>query len=84
MHYTTKSPSLQRLNAEQGKWVAYQLKLRGITQAKLSAWAGCSQPQVSNTLAGRTASSKIYIVLCNILGYSSIGDLLVNSKRSAA
>ena len=83
MYSTTKSLSLQRLCASQGKWVTYQLRLRKITQVELAKRAGCSQSQVSNTLAGRTTSSKVYMALCDILGYSTIGELFVKSRRSA-
>lgn len=79
-----KSPSLQRLDSAQGKWVTYQLRLKNLTHTDIALRAGCSRPTVSNVLAGRTSSSKVYIVLCDILGYDSIGDLLASSKRRAA
>ena len=84
MDYTTRSPCLQRLNSDKGKWITYQLRLRGIRQTDIAARAGCSQSQVSNTLAGRTSSSKVYITLCDILGIGSISELLASSRRSAA
>ena len=84
MYYTTKSPSLQRLNSDKGKWVTYQLRLRGITMTEVARRAGCSLPTVSNVLAGRHSSSKVYIVLCDILGCSTISDLIASSVRSAA
>lgn len=84
MDYTTRSPCLQRLNSDKGKWITYQLRLRGIRQTDIAARAGCSQAQVSNTLAGRTSSSKVYITLCDILGFDSIRELLASPKRSAA
>lgn len=84
MHYTTKSPSLQRLTSDKGKWVTYQLRLRGLTHTELARLAGCSRPTVSNVLAGRTSSSKVYIALCDILGFSSISELLILPTRRAA
>lgn len=84
MDYTTRSPCLQRLNSDKGKWITYQLRLRGITQRDIAARSGCSQPQVANTLAGRTSSSKVYITLCDILGFDTIGELLASPRRSAA
>jgi len=84
MDYTTKSPCLQRLNSDKGKWVSYQLRLRGITHEDIARRAGCSRPQVSNVLAGRTSSSKVYIVLCDILDFSSLAELLAIPRRSAA
>lgn len=84
MNYSTRSPCLQRLNSDKGKWVGYQLKLRGITHQEVSVRAGCSRQTVTNVLAGRTSSSKVYIVLCDILGYSSLVELLASSGRSAA
>ena len=83
MYSTTKSRSLQRLNAAQGKWITYQLRLRGITHIELAKRAGCSRPLVSNVLAGRASSSKVYTALCIILGYSALSELL-SGKRSAA
>lgn len=84
MYYTTKSPSLQRLNSDKGKWVTYQLRLKGITLTEVARRAGCSLPTVSNVLAGRHSSAKVYIVLCDILGYSTVSDLFAGSIRSAA
>ncbi|MBR4630113.1 MAG: helix-turn-helix transcriptional regulator [Treponema sp.] len=83
MDYATRSPSLQRLDSDKGKWVNYQIRLRGLTQKEIAARAGCSQSQVANTLAGRTSSSKIYLVLCDILEISSIAELLATPRRSA-
>ena len=84
MQYNTKSPSLQRLNSDKGKWVNYQIRLRGLTQENIAALAGCSRSQVANTLAGRTSSSKVYLVLCDILEISSIAELLSTTERRAA
>lgn len=84
MYYTTKSPSLQRLNSDKGKWVAFQLRLKGITLTEVARRAGCSLPTVSNVLAGRHSSVKVYIVLCDILGYSAVCDLFAFGKRRAA
>ena len=82
--YRTKSPSLQRLDSDKGKWVSYQLRLKGITLTEVAQVAGCSLPTVSNVLAGRHSSAKVYIVLCNILGYSAVSDLFAFGKRRAA
>lgn len=84
MYYNTKSPSLQRLSSEQGKWVTYQLRLKNLTHTEIALRAGCSRPTVSNVLAGRTSSSKVYIVLCDILGYSTLSDLLTTPRRRVA
>ncbi|WP_297645878.1 helix-turn-helix transcriptional regulator [uncultured Treponema sp.] len=84
MDCTTRSPCLQRLDADKGKWVNYQIRLRGLTQTDIAVRAGCSQSQVSNVLAGRTSSSKVYDVLCSILGLTTVGELLIVSRRSAA
>lgn len=80
MHNNTKSRSLQRLDSAQGKWVTYQLKLRGITHANIAEAAHCSRPVVSNALAGRTSSSKVYTVLCDILGCETICELLEKNQ----
>lgn len=81
--FIPRSPCLQRLVSDKGKWVNYQIRLRGLTQKEIAARAGCSQSQVANTLAGRTSSSKIYLVLCDILEISSIAELLATPRRSA-
>ena len=83
-YYTTRSPCLQRLSSDKGKWVTYQLRLRGITHTELAKRIGCSRPTVSNVLGGRTSSSKVYITLCDILGFDTIGELLASPRRSAA
>lgn len=84
MYYITRSPSLQRLDVAQGKWVTYQLRLKNLTHTDIALRAGCSRPTVSNVLAGRTSSRKVYITLCDILGLSTISDLFANPKRSVA
>lgn len=84
MYYTTKSPSLQRLSPDKGKWVAYQLKLRNLTHADIALRAVCSRPTVSNVLAGRFSSSNVYNVLCSILGFSTMNELLEHPRRGAA
>lgn len=82
MYYTTKSPSLQRLSSDKGKWIAYQLRLRNLTHADIALRAGCSRPTVSNVLAGRVSSSNVYTILCRILGFSTMSELLAHSARS--
>lgn len=84
MQYITRCRPVQRLKADQGKWISYQLRLRNITQYDLAKLAGCSQPTVANTLAGRTSSTKVYTVLCDLLGYDIIGEMLNGSSRSVA
>ena len=84
MYYTTKSKSLQRLSSSQGKWVTYQLRLKNLTHTDIALRAGCSRPTVSNVLAGRTSSSKVYIVLCDVLGCSTLAELLAIPRRRAA
>lgn len=83
MYYTTKSPSLQRLSSDKGKWITYQLRLRNLTHADIAARAGCSRPTVSNVLAGRVSSSNVYTVLSRILGFSTMSELLAYSAKTA-
>ena len=82
--YSAKSPCLQRLTADKGKWVTYQLRLREITLTEVAHRAGCSLPTVSNVLAGRHSSAKVYSALCDILGYGTVGDLFAAGIRSMA
>ena len=75
MYTNTKSRSLQRLSSHQGKWISFQLKLKNITHDDVAEKAGCSRPSVTNVLAGRYTSSRVYEALCNILG-CSMSELL--------
>lgn len=83
MYCSTRSPCLQRLDADKGKWVTYQLRLRKITHAEIARRAGCTRAAVTNVLAGRASSIKVYVALCAILGLSAISELLTSVKRSA-
>ncbi len=83
MYCNTRSPSLQRLSAGKGKWVTYQLRLHRLTHDDVARMAGCTRPVVTNVLAGRISSAKVYDVLCKIFGLSAISELLTNEKRSA-
>lgn len=83
MYCNTRSPSLQRLDADSGKWVTYQLRLRGLTIAEVARRAGCTGSVVTNVLAGRISSAKVYVALCEILGLSAISELLAKARRSA-
>ena len=82
MDYITKSPSLQRLSRSEGKWVGYQLKLRGLTQATVAAYSNKARNTVANVLTGRISSLSVYTALCSLLGYDCIGALLADARRS--
>lgn len=84
MDYTTKSPALQRLSQSEGKWIGYQLKVRGLTQQSVAVRANKSRNTVANVLCGRISSISIYTALCELLGYESMAEMLASMRRSAA
>lgn len=83
MDYTTRSPNLQRLSRSEGKWVGYQLKVRGLTQKTVAARSRRARNTVANVLTGRISSLSVYTTLCELLGYSDMGALLAAARRSS-
>ncbi|MEE3436430.1 MAG: helix-turn-helix transcriptional regulator [Treponema sp.] len=83
MDYSARSPALQRLSRSEGKWISYQMKLRGLTQKGVAAKAGKARDTVSNVLNGRISSAAVYSALQELLGYKSMAEMLA-AARSAA
>ena len=83
MDYTTKSPALQRLSREEGKWIGYQLKIKGFTQQSVADRANRSRNTVANVLCGRISSANVYAALCELLGYASMAEMLASVRRNA-
>lgn len=81
---TTKSPALQRLSREEGKWIGYQLKIKGFTQQSVADRANRSRNTVANVLCGRISSANVYAALCELLGYASMAEMLASVRRNAA
>lgn len=84
MNYTTKSPSLQRLNRYESSWVFYKMRLKGVRQSDIARMAGMANSSVSEVLNGKKSSIRVYGALCSLLGYPDIAALFSEARRTAA
>ena len=84
MYCITRSPSLQRLERNAGKWIIFRLHLKEITLKDVAILIGMSASFVSDVLAGRRSSARVYNGICALLGYSDMNALLADARRSAA
>lgn len=84
MNYTTRSPSLQRLNRCESSWVFYKMRLKGICQSDIARVSGMANSTVSEVLNGKKSSLRVYAAVSSLLGYTDIDSLLSEARRSAA
>lgn len=84
MDYTTRSPSLQRLNRYESSWVLYKMRLNGICQSDIARISGMANSTVSEVLNGKKSSLRVYSTVSSLLGYADIGSLLVEARKRAA
>ena len=84
MNYTTRSPSLQRLERHEARWIVYKLQLQGIRQVDVARVSGMAASTVSGVLTCERSSARVYAALCKLLGYESISMLLADAQHSDA
>ena len=84
MNYTTRSPSLQRLNRCESSWVFYKMRLKGICQSDIARVSGMANSTVSEVLNGKKSSLRVYSAVSSLLGYADIGSLLREVRRMTA
>ena len=84
MNYTTRSPSLQRLNRYESGWVFYKMRLKGVRQSDIARISGMANSTVSEVLNGKKSSLRVYSAVSSLLGYPDIDSLLSEARRSAA
>jgi hypothetical protein len=68
---------------EQGAWLAYQMKLRGVTQQKIADDLHVTQQMIQRVAYGVTTSGRVQRALATALGYESWRDL-VGSRQGVA
>ena len=71
-----------RIKPEDGLWVSYQLKLRGITHQNLADQLGIRRDTVTKILRGIRHSTRIEEALYKTLGFSSFEAMIAASHRS--
>lgn len=71
-------------NAEQGAFIIYQMKRRGITLDTIAKECGVSFQMVHAVLWGRKTSGRVQKQIAASLGYSSWVELLSARKEVAA
>lgn len=74
---------MQRISPALGKWIGYQMKLRGVTQADVAARAGRKRVTVGNVLSGLISSGAVYNALAETLGYEGFDELLAAAPKEA-
>ena len=84
MNYTTRSPSLQRLNRYDSSWVFYKMRLKGVCQSDIARVSGMANSTVSEVLNGKKSSLRVYAAVSSLLGYTDFDSLLSEARRSAA
>jgi lambda repressor-like predicted transcriptional regulator len=71
-------------NREQGAWINYQLKRRGITQRDVGLAAKVSGPMVNRVLYGLKTSARVQRVIAASLGFDNWNELLAARGGVAA
>ena len=83
-HKSVISLSAREPNAEQGAWIGYQLRLKGLTQKDIAVAYGVSQQMVQRVAYGLSTSGRIQRALAKVLHYGSWKDLMEARQGVAA
>ena len=73
-----------RIKPNEGLWIVYQLRLRGIRQIDLSRKLGVKSSTVSQVLSGIRRSSRIEEALYRTLDYPSFEAMIAASRGEGA
>jgi hypothetical protein len=73
-----------RIKPKEGMWIAYQLKLKGITGTGLAQKLGIRQASVSLILTGRRKSERVETALYRTLGYASFEAMIAAARGKGA
>lgn len=73
-----------RPDVEQGAWICYQLRLKGITEVGLAANLGVSQPMIHRVAYGMGTSARVQKGIAKALGYQNWSELRAARQGVAA
>jgi transcriptional regulator with XRE-family HTH domain len=69
-----------RIKPQEGLWISYQLRLKGITGRSFAAKHGVRESTVSQVINGHRSSRRLEEALCQALGYPSFGAMIAASR----
>jgi hypothetical protein len=69
-----------RIKPQEGWWISYQLKLKGLNCTTFAARLGVRETTVSSILNGHRKSARIEDALYQTLGYPSFEDMIAASR----
>jgi transcriptional regulator with XRE-family HTH domain len=69
-----------RIKPNEGLWIIYQLRLKGISQTALAAQLGIKMSTVNQILRGTRHSTRIENALYQTLGFSSFEAMIAASR----
>jgi len=73
-----------RIKPNEGLWIIYQLRLRGISQTDMAARLGVKLATVNQVLRGICHSTRIEDALYQTLGYPSFEAMIAASRGKEA
>jgi hypothetical protein len=73
-----------RIKPNEGLWIIYQLRLRGISQVDMAAKLGVNPRTVNQILRGIRHSTRIEDTLYQTLGYPSFESMIAASRGKGA
>lgn len=73
----------RRADREQGAWITYQMKVRGVTQQGLAQGLGVTQQMIQRVAYGVSTSHRVRQALAKALGFETWTDL-VGSRQGVA
>lgn len=80
-----KMPDHGRIpNVDQGAWICYQLRLKGMTQVSLAADLGVSQQTVQRIAYGMGTSARVQKAIAKALGFKAWSELAAARQGVAA
>jgi hypothetical protein len=71
-----------RIKPKEGLWIAYQLRLNGISQADMAAKLGVKPGTFNSIIRGKRRSTRIEDTLYKTLGYSSFEAMITDCRRN--
>jgi len=73
-----------RIKPNEGLWIVYQLRLKGISQTDMAARLGVTLPTVNLVLRGVRRSTRVEDALYQALGYPSFEAMIAASRGKEA
>jgi len=73
-----------RIKPNEGLWIIYQLRLKGISQADIATKLQVKAPTVNQILRGTRRSTRIETALYQTLGYPTFEAMIAASRGKEA